>query len=154
MVGIPPLSGFWPKIYLFQAGFAQGAYVLTGAVAAASFLTMYLIARLWAEVFWKEMPPGGPAHQDLYNRMNAYGKALLVAPVVLLVFVRFLRGPGIVNRVVALDLLITTGIAIIAVYSIITNQSTFLDIAMILALIAFLGTVAFSYYLQRKQKNG
>ena len=73
---------------------------------------------------------------------------------VLLVFVRFLRGPGIVDRVVALDLLITTGIAIIAVYSIITNQSTFLDIAMILALIAFLGTVAFSYYLQKKQKNG
>lgn len=73
---------------------------------------------------------------------------------VLLVFVRFVRGPGIVDRVVALDLLITTGIAIIAVYSIITNQSTFLDIAMILALIAFLGTVAFSYYLQRKEKNG
>jgi multicomponent Na+:H+ antiporter subunit F len=73
---------------------------------------------------------------------------------VLLVFVRFLRGPGIVDRVVALDLLITTGIAIIAVYSILTNQSTFLDMAMILALIAFLGTVAFSYYLQKKQKNG
>jgi len=72
----------------------------------------------------------------------------------LLVFVRFMRGPDTVDRVVALDLLITTGIAIIAVYSIITNQSTFLDIAMILALIAFLGTVAFSYYLQRKQKNG
>jgi multicomponent Na+:H+ antiporter subunit F len=73
---------------------------------------------------------------------------------VLLVFVRFVRGPRIVDRVVALDLLITTGIAIIAVYSIITHQSTFLDIAMILALIAFLGTVAFSYYLQRKEKNG
>ena len=82
----------------------------------------------------------------------------LILPVlslsVLLVFVRFVRGPGIVNRVVALDLIITTGIAIIAVYSILTHQSTFLDIAMILALIAFLGTVAFSYYLQKKHKNG
>lgn len=82
----------------------------------------------------------------------------LILPVlslsVLLVFVRFVRGPGIVNRVVALDLLITTGIAIIAVYSILTHQSTFLDMAMILALIAFLGTVAFSYYLQKKQKDG
>jgi multicomponent Na+:H+ antiporter subunit D len=94
MVGIPPLSGFWPKIYLFQAGFAQGAYVLTGAVAAASFLTLYLIAKLWAEVFWKEMPPGGPAHKDLYNRMNPYGKALLVAPVVLLAAVSLYIGLG------------------------------------------------------------
>jgi multicomponent Na+:H+ antiporter subunit F len=73
---------------------------------------------------------------------------------VLLIFVRFAKGPGVVNRIVALDLLITTGIGIIAVYSILTNQSTFLDIAMILALIAFLGTIAFSYYLEKREKNG
>lgn len=72
---------------------------------------------------------------------------------ILLVFFRFLKGPGIVDRVIALDLLITIGISIIAVYSIINNQSTFLDIAMILALIAFLGTIAFSYYLEKRKKN-
>lgn len=72
---------------------------------------------------------------------------------VLLVFVRFLMGPTIADRVIALDLLITIGIAIIAVYSIISNQPTFLDMAMILALIAFLSTVAFSYYLERREKN-
>jgi multicomponent Na+:H+ antiporter subunit D len=55
---------------------------------------MYLTGRLWAEVFWKEMPPGGPAHQDLYNRMNAYGKALLVGPVVLLAAVSLFIGLG------------------------------------------------------------
>lgn len=72
---------------------------------------------------------------------------------VLLVFYRFMRGPSIADRVVALDLLITIGIGIIATYSIISNQATFLDIAMILALIAFLSTVAFSYYLERREKN-
>jgi multicomponent Na+:H+ antiporter subunit F len=66
--------------------------------------------------------------------------------------IRFIQGPSIVDRVIALDLIITTGIGIIAVYSIITNQPTFLDIAMILALIAFLGTVAFSYYLEKRNK--
>lgn len=70
-----------------------------------------------------------------------------------LVFVRFLLGPSLSDRVVALDLLITIGIGIISVYSIVTNQPTFLDIAMILALIAFLGTVAFSYYLEKRKKN-
>lgn len=73
---------------------------------------------------------------------------------VILVFIRFIKGPSIVDKVIALDLLITIGIAIITVYSIITNQSTFLDIAMILALIAFLGTIAFSYYLEKREKNG
>jgi multicomponent Na+:H+ antiporter subunit F len=72
---------------------------------------------------------------------------------VILVFVRFIKGPTISDRVIALDLLITIGIGIIAVYSIISNQPTFLDIAMILALIAFLSTVAFSYYLEKSEKN-
>lgn len=72
---------------------------------------------------------------------------------VVLVFYRFLRGPSLSDRVVALDLLITIGIGIIAVYAILTDQSSFLDIAMILALIAFLGTVAFSYYLEKREKN-
>ena len=70
-----------------------------------------------------------------------------------LVFVRFLLGPSLSDRVVALDLLITIGIGIISIYSIVTHQSTFLDIALILALIAFLGTVAFSYYLEKRNKN-
>ncbi|HSI76200.1 MAG TPA: cation:proton antiporter [Lunatimonas sp.] len=70
-----------------------------------------------------------------------------------IIFIRFLKGPTLSDRVVSLDLLLTTGIGIIAVYSIHTNQPTFLDIAMILALIAFLGTVAFSYYLEKREKN-
>jgi multicomponent Na+:H+ antiporter subunit F len=71
----------------------------------------------------------------------------------LLVFVRFFRGPSIVDRVVALDLLITIGIGIIAIYSVISDKPTFLDISLVLALIAFLGTVAFAYYLEKRNKN-
>lgn len=71
----------------------------------------------------------------------------------LLVFIRFMIGPSLSDRVVALDLLITIGISIIAVYSIITKRPSFLDIAMIFALIAFLSTVAFSYYLEKRKRN-
>jgi len=72
---------------------------------------------------------------------------------ILLVFIRFVKGPNIVDRVLALDLIITIGLGIIAVYSMISLQATFLDIAMILALIAFLGTIAFSYYLEKREKG-
>lgn len=71
---------------------------------------------------------------------------------ILLVFIRFFKGPSISDRVVAVDLLVTIGIGIIAVYSILTHQPTFLDIALILALIGFLATVAYSFYIQ-KRKN-
>lgn len=82
-----------------------------------------------------------------------YGVLPVLVISVLIIFFRFLKGPSLSDRVVSLDLLITTGVGIIAVYSIITNQPTFLDIALILALIAFLGTVAFSYYLEKREKN-
>ncbi len=71
---------------------------------------------------------------------------------VLLILWRFIKGPSIVDRVIALDLIITTGVGFIAAYSILTNRPSFLDVAMILALIAFLGTVAFSYYIQKRNK--
>ncbi len=71
---------------------------------------------------------------------------------VLLIVIRFIKGPSIVDRVIALDLIITTGIGFIGTYSILTYQPAFLDVAMILALIAFLSTVAFSYYIQKRNK--
>lgn len=68
-------------------------------------------------------------------------------------FIRLFKGPDIADRVIALDLIITTGIGIITVYSITTSQEIFLDVAMILALIAFLGTIAFAYYLEKQDYN-
>lgn len=72
---------------------------------------------------------------------------------ILLIFVRFLMGPKMVDRVIALDLIITTGIGFISAYSILYDQPALLDVALILALIAFLGTVAFTYYIQQKNKR-
>jgi len=77
----------------------------------------------------------------------------ILAVSLILVFVRLFKGPEVVDRVVALDLLITMGVGVIAVYSISTGQNTFLDVGLILALIAFLSTIAFSYYLEKKGKE-
>lgn len=77
----------------------------------------------------------------------------ILALSVLLVFIRFFKGPAVVDRVVALDLTISIGVAIIAIYSMMAKNSAFLDDAMILALIAFLGTVAFAYYLAVRVKK-
>ena len=70
---------------------------------------------------------------------------------VALVFFRLFKGPEVVDRVIALDLIITIGIALITAYSIRTAEAMLLDVAMILALIAFLGTIAFSFYLDKKK---
>ncbi|RZK81217.1 MAG: cation:proton antiporter [Pedobacter sp.] len=72
---------------------------------------------------------------------------------VILVFIRLCKGPDVVDRVIALDLMITIGIAIITLYSIRIGEEIFLDVAMIFALIAFLGTIAFSFYLDKQEKK-
>ncbi len=67
-----------------------------------------------------------------------------------LAFFRLVRGPSLPDRVVALDLITVQIAAMLAVDTIATGQSVFLDAAIVLALIAFLGTVAFARYLERK----
>jgi multicomponent Na+:H+ antiporter subunit F len=74
----------------------------------------------------------------------------LVNVAIVLAFFRLVRGPSLPDRVVALDLIAALGIGMIAVYTIATDQPVFLDVAIVLALISFLGTVAFAYCLERR----
>ena len=86
----------------------------------------------------------GP-HTLLINIIYAVlGIALLLA------FARLVRGPSLPDRVVALDLISALTVSIICTYAIGTNQQVFLDVAIVLALIAFLGTVAFAQYVERR----
>lgn len=72
---------------------------------------------------------------------------------IILVFFRLIKGPRVVDRVIALDLIITIGIGIITVFTIRSHEKVLLDVAIILALIAFLGTVAFSHYIERQNDD-
>jgi multicomponent Na+:H+ antiporter subunit F len=68
---------------------------------------------------------------------------------VFMVFIRLMIGPTLADRVVALDLLTTIGISVVAGHAVATGQDVFLDVAILLALIAFLSTVAFANYIER-----
>lgn len=70
-----------------------------------------------------------------------------------LAFVRLARGPSLPDRVVALDVITVIVAGILAVDTIDTGRSVFLDAAIILALISFLGTVAFARYLERRARD-
>ena len=73
---------------------------------------------------------------------------------IVLAFIRLLRGPNIPDRLVALDLLTTVGVGIAALYSIAYNEPVYLDVAIVLALVAFLGTVTFSRYIEKWAHHG
>jgi len=69
---------------------------------------------------------------------------------ILLAVYRLVRGPTSADRVIALDLLANFGIGVIALTSIAYGQSVFLDIAIVLALVAYLATVTFAYYIEKR----
>ena len=77
----------------------------------------------------------------------------ILAISVILIFIRLLKGPSIPDREVAVDLLVTIGIGLTAIYSILSEHSTFLDIGLLFGLIGFLGTVAYSSYLEKQKKK-
>ena len=80
--------------------------------------------------------------------LAAAALALLGASV-LLVLVRLVRGPDLANRVVALDLLSILGVGIASAAAVVAGDAVYLDVALILALIAFVSTVAFARYAEQ-----
>lgn len=62
---------------------------------------------------------------------------------------RVVKGPTTPDRVVALDAIGINLIAIIALVSIILKTHAFLEIILLLGILAFIGTVAFSKYLEK-----
>lgn len=63
---------------------------------------------------------------------------------------RLVLGPGLANRVVALDVIAVLAAALTAVFAIQFEQPVFLDVTVVLALVSFVGTVAFAHYLERR----
>lgn len=62
---------------------------------------------------------------------------------------RVIKGPSVPDRVVALDAIGINIIAIVAILSILLNTNAFLDIILLLGILAFIGTVAFSKFLEK-----
>ncbi len=90
--------------------------------------------------------------------MNWFDYFLIIALILLsfsivLVFIRILMGPSLPDRVIAFDLIGTITIGMIAIYSIITGVESYMDAAIILSLVMFLGAIAFAYYMKKNHKS-
>ena len=61
--------------------------------------------------------------------------------------IRLVRGPTLADRILALDLITTLAVGYIATFAIKTSFTLYLDIAIAIALLGFLSTVALARYL-------
>jgi multicomponent Na+:H+ antiporter subunit F len=78
----------------------------------------------------------------------------LLAISLLMALVRLFRGPSLPDRIVALELTSMLSVGIILVQVIEIGESLLLDVAIVVALMAFLGTITFAYYAERAGRRG
>lgn len=88
-----------------------------------------------------------PAAGFLAGAANAAMGLLVAALFVSLA--RLLKGPSLPDRVIALDLITSLVVGIIAVRAIATGQTALLRVGVAIALLAFLGTSAWAQYIKR-----
>ena len=79
--------------------------------------------------------------------------ALMLAVSAIIILVRLIRGPTGPDRVVAIYALTLLGVAAVALGATISGQLVFLDVAVVLSLVAFLGTVAFAPLFRKTEQN-
>ncbi len=93
LVGIPPLSGFWGKFFLIQGGYMEGQYALVGFILLGSFLTLWVVARLWSEVFWKnatDLPK--KINVKYFSELKPFKQWAMLIPIILLASVSLYIG--------------------------------------------------------------
>lgn len=75
---------------------------------------------------------------------------VLVMLGVVLAFVRLIIGPTLSDRVVALDMMTVLIVSFCGVYAIVSGNAAFVDVALVLALVGFLATVALARFVERR----
>jgi len=75
----------------------------------------------------------------------------MLAAAALLTFVRLVRGPTLPDRVIAIDLIGVLIVCLLVAAAAATAEPAFLDVAIVIALISFVGTVAYARYLERER---
>ncbi|NJE07762.1 cation:proton antiporter [Thermococcus sp. M39] len=78
--------------------------------------------------------------------INIYLAVIAVAT--LLSMYRVFRGPTTVDRLVAVDIMTTITTGLMVLFALYYKRAIFLDVALVYAILAFLGVIAFARYLE------
>lgn len=74
--------------------------------------------------------------------------SMLTGIAFLLALSRFIKGPSAADRVIAFDVLTVISITFIVLSALIEERGIYLDVALVYALLSFLGVIAIARYLE------
>lgn len=92
-------------------------------------------------------------YYDMLGAFTLTGAAQIAMAILMLAaliaFTRIVLGPGRADRIVALDFLTFIVVGLIGVLAVYKNDVRYIDVALVLALVGFLATIAFARYCER-----
>lgn len=74
---------------------------------------------------------------------------VIMSVALLLAFVRVVRGPSLPDRVVALELFASIVVGMVGLHAIQSDVASFIDVAIVIALMGFLAVIGFARFLER-----
>jgi multicomponent Na+:H+ antiporter subunit F len=78
---------------------------------------------------------------------------VMICAALFITLIRVVRGPTLPDRVVAVDLIGVSSVCLMVVAAAGSKESSFLDAAVVIALLGFLATVAYARYVERKVRD-
>lgn len=78
-----------------------------------------------------------------------YTAGALILMGMLLSLWRFLKGPHIVDRVLAFDVMTVSSIALIAMIAFFNNRIIYMDVALVYGLLSFTGVLVIARYIEK-----
>jgi multicomponent Na+:H+ antiporter subunit D len=64
LAGLPPLSGFFAKLFVVKASIDVSSYGSVLAALGVSVFTLFSMLKIWNEAFWKAPPVGAEFHPE------------------------------------------------------------------------------------------
>jgi multicomponent Na+:H+ antiporter subunit F len=78
---------------------------------------------------------------------------LMISAASFISLIRVVLGPTLPDRVVAVDLIGVSAVCLMVVSAADSKEPAFLDAAVVISLLGFLGTVAYARYIERRRRD-
>ena len=82
-----------------------------------------------------------------------YVSLAVLSLAVLVAFGRVLKGPSLPDRVVAIDYVSYVTMGFLGTYAILSGREAYIDAALVLGLLAFIGTIALARYVEGRSET-
>lgn len=95
LAGVPPLSGFWPKMALIVESYNTSNYVAVGSIIFVSITTLLIVAKIWSQAFWKKKPEVQTEEKIIrFEELKPFNRVQIVVPILIFTAISLYIGFG------------------------------------------------------------